>query len=202
MITALDDLSILQNHDGVGVAHGGEAVGDHKGGPFCHQTVHALLDVFFRSRIDGTRRFIEDQDRRLGYRRSRDIKNLSLALTHVRAIALQNRVIALGKPPDNGMGRCHLRRLNNFLVGGIKPSVPDIFHNRSRKQMRILKHHGNVAAQVVPLNMADINAVDGDGPALDIVEAVDEVRDRRLSGSRGTHEGDLLSRPRVEADIL
>ena len=202
MITALNDLSVLQNHDGVGVTHGGEAVGDHKGGPFCHQTVHALLDVLFRSRIDRARRLIEDQDRRLGYRRSRDIKKLSLALAQVRAVALQNRVIALWKPHDKGMGRCHLRRLNNFLVGGIKPSVPDIFHNRSRKQMRILKHHGDVAAQLVPLNMADINAVDGDGPALDIVEAVDEVRDRRLSGSRGTHEGDLLSRPRVEADIL
>ena len=202
MITALNDLSVLQNHDGVGVAHGGEAVGDHKGGPFCHQTIHALLDVLFRSRIDGARRFIEDQDRCPGYRRSRDIKKLPLALAQVRAIALKNGVIALWKPHDKGMGRCHLRRLNNFLVGGIKPSVPDIFHNRSRKQMRILKHHGNVAAQVVPLNMADINAVDGDGPALDIVEAVDEVRDRRLSGSRGTHEGDLLSRPRVEADIL
>lgn len=202
MITALDDLSVLQNHDGVGVAHGGETVSDHEGGPFCHQTIHALLDVLFRSRIDRTRRFIEDQDRRLGYRRSRDIKKLPLALAQVRAVALKNGVIALWKPHDKGMGRCHLRRLNNFLVGGIKPSVPDIFHNRSRKQMRILKHHGNVAAQVVPLNMADINAVDGDGPALDIVEAVDEVRDRRLSGSRGTHEGDLLSRPRVEADIL
>lgn len=202
MITALDDLSVLQNHNGVGVPHSGEAVGDHEGSPFCHQTVHALLDMLFRSRIDGARRLIEDQDRCPGYRRSRDIKKLSLALTQVRAIALQNRVIALWKTHDKGMGRCHLRRLNNFLVGGIKPSVPDIFHNRSRKQMRILKHHGNVAAQVVPLNMADINAVDGDGPALDIVEAVDEVRDRRLSGSRGTHESDLLSRLRVEADIL
>lgn len=202
MITALDDLSILQNHDGVGVAHGGEAVGDHEGGPFCHQTVHALLDVLFRSRIDGARRFIEDQDRRLGYRRSRDIKKLSLALTQIRAVALQNGVIALGKPHDKGMGRCHLRCLNDLLVGGIKPSVADIFHDRPRKQVGILKHHGDVAAQLIPLNMADINAVDGDGPALDIVEAVDEVRDRRLSGSCGTHEGDLLPRPRVEADIL
>lgn len=103
MITALDDLSILQNHDGVGVAHGGEAVGDHEGGPFCHQTVHALLDVLFRSRIDGARRFIEDQDRRLGYRRSRDIKKLPLALAQVRAVALKNGVIALWKPHDKGM---------------------------------------------------------------------------------------------------
>ena len=177
-------------------------MGDHKGGPFCHQTVHALLDVLFRSRIDRARRFIEDQDRCPGYRRSRDIKKLSLTLTQIRAVALQNRVIALGQPHDKGMGRCHLRRLNDLLVGGIKPSVADIFHDRSRKQVGILKHHGDVAAQLVPLNMADINAVDGDGPALDIVEAVDEVRDRRLSGSRGTHEGDLLPRPRVEADIL
>lgn len=202
MITALDDLSVLQNHDGVGVAHGGEAVGDHKGGPFCHQTVHALLDMLFRSRIDGARRLIEDQDRRSGHCRSRDIKKLSLALAQIRTVALQNRVIALWKPHDKGMGRCHLRRLNDLLVGGIKPSVADIFHDRSRKQVGILKHHSDVAAQLVPLNMADINAVDGDGPALDIVEAVDEVRDRRLSGSRGTYEGDLLPRPRVEADIL
>ena len=65
MITALDDLSVLQNHDGVGVPHGGEAVGDHEGSPFCHQTVHALLDVLFRSRIDGARRFIEDENGRI-----------------------------------------------------------------------------------------------------------------------------------------
>lgn len=202
MITALDDLSVLQNHDGVGVAHGGEAVSDHEGGPFCHQTIHALLDVLFRSRIDGARRFIEDQDWCPGYRRSRDIKKLSLALAQVRAVALQNRVIALWKPHDKGMGRCHLRCLNDLLVCGIKPSVADILHDRSRKQVGILKNHGDMAAQLVPLNMADINAVDSDGPTLDIVEAVDEVRDRRLSGSRGTHEGDLLPRPRVEADIL
>ena len=202
MITALDDLSVLQNHDGVGVPHCGEAVGDHEGSPFCHQTVHALLDVFFRSRIDGARRLIEDQDRRLGYRRSRDIKKLSLALAQVRAIALKNGVIALWKPHDKGMGRCHLRRLNDLFIGSIQSSVADILHDRPRKQMGVLKYHGDVAAQLVPLNMADINAVDGDGPALDIVEAVDEVRDRRLSGSRGTHEGDLLSRLRVEADIL
>ena len=202
MITALDDLSILQNHDGVGVPHGGETVGDHEGGPFCHQTIHALLDVFFRSRIDGARRLIEDQDRRLGHCRPRDIKKLSLALAQVRTVALQNRVIALWKTHDKGMGRCHLRCLNDLFIGGIQSSIADILHDRPRKQVGILKHHGDMAAQLVPLNMADINAVDSDGPALDIVEAVDEVRDRRLSGSRGTYEGDLLSRLCVKADIL
>ena len=202
MITALNDLSVLQNHDGVGVPHCGKTVGDHESGPFCHQTVHALLDVLFRSRIDGARRFIKDQDRCPGYRRSRDIKKLSLALAQVRAVALQNRVIALWKPHDKGMGRCHLRRLNDLFIGGIQSSVADILHDRPRKQMGVLKNHGNVAAQLVPPDMADINTVNGDGPALDIVKTVDKVRDRSLSGSRGTHEGDLLSRLRVETDIL
>lgn len=92
MITALNDLSVLQNHDGVGVPHCGKTVGDHEGRPLCHQRIHALLDMLFRSRIDGARRFIEDQDRRSGHCRSRDIKKLSLALAQVRAVALQNRV--------------------------------------------------------------------------------------------------------------
>ena len=35
MITALNDLSVLQNHDGVGVPHCGKTVGDHESGPFC-----------------------------------------------------------------------------------------------------------------------------------------------------------------------
>ena len=73
MITALDDLPILQDHDGIGVPHCGEAVGDHEGGPLRHQRIHALLDMLFRSCIDRARRLIEDQDRCPGYRRSRDI---------------------------------------------------------------------------------------------------------------------------------
>ena len=32
MITALNDLSVLQNHDGVGVPHCGKTVGEHESG--------------------------------------------------------------------------------------------------------------------------------------------------------------------------
>lgn len=73
MIAPLDDLAVLQDHDGVGVAHRGETVRDDEGGALRHQAVHALLDVFLCSRIDGTRRLVEDQDRRLGHRCPRDI---------------------------------------------------------------------------------------------------------------------------------
>ena len=45
MITALDDLSVLQNHDGVGVAHGGEAVRHHQGGAALHHAIEGVLHL-------------------------------------------------------------------------------------------------------------------------------------------------------------
>ena len=35
MVAALDDLSVVQDHDGVAVADGGQAVGDDEYGPAC-----------------------------------------------------------------------------------------------------------------------------------------------------------------------
>ena len=80
MITALDDLSILQNHDGVGVPHGGETVGDHEGGPFCHQAIHAPLDNLFCVGVDGAGSLIENQHRGVGAGSPGDIEQLPLAL--------------------------------------------------------------------------------------------------------------------------
>ena len=73
MITALDDLSVLQHHDGVGVPHGGEPVGDDKGGPVRHEPVHAPLDVLLRPGIHGACGLVQDQDGSPGDRRPGDI---------------------------------------------------------------------------------------------------------------------------------
>src|SRR5690606_35522680 len=41
--------------------------------------------------------------------------------------------------------------------------------------------------------LAYILPVDGDGPVLDVVEAVEQARDRRFAGSRGTNDRHRLS---------
>ena len=68
--------------------------------------------------------------------------------------------------------------------------------------MRILKHHSDVFAQVFPGNLPDIHPVNGNLAGLDIVKAVEQVGNRRFSGSDGTDNGDLLSRLGVQADVL
>ena len=70
---ALDDLTIFQHHDGVGVADGGETVRDDKGGTVGHQAIHAVLDVPLGARVDRGGRLIEDENRRLGEGGARDV---------------------------------------------------------------------------------------------------------------------------------
>ena len=66
VVTPLNDLAMLQHHDGVGIAHGGETVGDDKGGAVRHQTVHAVLDVLLRAGVHRAGGLVQNQDRRPG----------------------------------------------------------------------------------------------------------------------------------------
>ncbi len=56
-------------------------------------------------------------------------------------------------------------------------------------------------AQARLLDVANVDAVVGDGAAVDLVEAVDEVGDGGLARARGAHEGDLLARLGVERKV-
>ena len=66
MIAAFYNLAVFQHHDGVGIANGGEAMGDDEGRAAFHQFIHTSSDEFFRMRIDGARGFIQNEDDRIG----------------------------------------------------------------------------------------------------------------------------------------
>ena len=60
---ALDDTALLENHDAVGVAHGGEPVGDHDHGLTCGKLRKRLLYLRLVIRISKSGSLIQDQDR-------------------------------------------------------------------------------------------------------------------------------------------
>ena len=68
--------------------------------------------------------------------------------------------------------------------------------------MRILKHDAQRAAQVVLLNLVDVDAVVTDFAVLNIVEPVDKVGDGRLARAGRADERDFLPRRRVELDVM
>ena len=58
------------------------------------------------------------------------------------------------------------------------------------------------ATQVRLADLVDVDAVVADLAVGDVVEAVDQVRDRCLACSRGTHEGDLLTGLGPQGDVV
>ena len=92
--------------------------------------------------------------------------------------------------------------LIDIFIGCIQSSVTDILHNRSGKQMCILKHNSKGPSQIILFNLVDVDSIVTDLSILYIVETIDQVGDRRLSGSGRAYEGNLLTRLCVKCEIV
>ena len=68
--------------------------------------------------------------------------------------------------------------------------------------MGILKHDAQRAAQIILLDLVDVDTVVADLAILNIVETVDQVGDGRLARARGADKGDLLARRGVKLDVV
>ena len=95
-----------------------------------------------------------------------------------------------------------LCRPDTFLIGGVQLAIADIIHDRSGKEVGILQHHAKRPPQVRLFDLVDIDAVVADLAVRDIVEPVDQVRDRRLACARRTDKGDLLPRLRIQSNVM
>ncbi len=83
------------------------------------------------------------------------------------------------------IGIRHLGCLDHFFIGGIQAPVADIFHDRVGEQESVLQDQAQLAAQVGLADIADVLAVDGDLPAIDLIEAGQQVDDGGLAGAGG-----------------
>ena len=90
-----DDPAGVEHDDLVGVAHGGEPVGDHQHGPLLHQAVDRLLHQPLRFGVERAGGLVQDQDRRVAQQRPGDGDPLALAARQPGAPLAQDRVVAL-----------------------------------------------------------------------------------------------------------
>ena len=202
MGASLNDFALLQHHNGVGIAHGGEAVGDDEAGAAIHQAVHTALHQSLGTGVDGGGGLVEDEHRRVSNGCAGDGQQLTLALRQVRTVAGQHGVVALGQALDEAVGVGQTGCGDALLVGGLQTAIADVLHDRAGEQVGILQHDAQRAAEVGFLDFMDVDAVVPDLAVLDVVEAVDEVGDGGLAGAGGADEGDLLARTAIEVDVV
>src|SRR6185437_2873039 len=97
------------------------------------------------------------------------------------------------------LGRLGRARKPRSLRPGI--AIGDVVLDRGREQVRILLHDGDGAPERSQRHVPDILSVDRDAPAGHVVEAWDEVGDRRLAAAGRADQRDRLAAPDAEAQI-
>jgi hypothetical protein len=100
MIALLHDPPAVHDDDLVRVADRREAVRDDERGAAVTQPRHRLLDEHLGPRIYVARRFVEDEDARIGEERAGDGDELALAGRYVGRFLFKHRVVPVGKRAD------------------------------------------------------------------------------------------------------
>ena len=127
----------------------------------CIRRSSDFLDARLGAGVDAAGGFIQDQDRRVGQDGAGDGQQLALALAEVAGALGEHGLVALGQLADEVIGVGHLGGAGcTSSSRGIQPPVADVLHHRVGEQEGILQHQPQLAAQVVFLDVADIDAVD------------------------------------------
>ncbi len=74
-----------------------------------------------------------------------------------------------------------LRRPAHALLGDVFASETNVAFNRATEQKHFLKHDRKVLSQRFQVPIAQIDAIEQNPPALNVVETHQQIRDRRLA---------------------
>src|SRR5690606_36949070 len=91
--------------------------------------------------------------------------------------------------------------LPDLLLRGVEPAEGDVLPDGAAEQEDILLDDADLSPQRGERHVTDIDAIDRDAAAGDVVEARQQRRDRGLAGTGRTDEGDRLARPDFEVDV-
>ena len=84
---------------------------------------------------------------------------------------------------------------------GPGPTVGDVVLDRVVEQHRVLRDDSDRRTHARLLHRAQVLAVDRDAPRRDVIEAIQEARERRLSRAARSDHGDRASRGNRERDV-
>lgn len=90
------------------------------------------------------------------------------------------------------------RSISSRLASG--QADRDVLGDRAGEQERLLRHHHHAPPQLGRAQVAQVDAVEQDAARRGVVEAGQELGQRRLPGARGADHGDRLSRGQREVE--
>src|ERR1700690_170242 len=160
MSAQFHDSSGVENGDAVGIAHGGNPVGNEDRGSALHDFTQMIEDLVLGMSVYAGKRIVKNQNARVADDSPRNRCTLLLAAGQSNPAFADQGPILLGKSLDVlGNVGC-LRRGADLFVRRAFLSEGNILTNRVAEQESLLRHKTEIAAQHCDRIFADGNAID------------------------------------------
>src|SRR5699024_5682066 len=119
---------------------------------------------------------------RIGEEGAGDGDQLPLPGGDVRALVLDDGVVAVGQGVHEAVHEGGPRGGDHLVVGRLQAAVADVLPDGAAEQHRVLQHHAHARTHRTPVQGSDVHAVQADLPGIDLVEPHDEVHEGGLPG--------------------
>ena len=202
MGAALGDAAFVQHHDLVGIDHGRQPVRDDERGVLAGDVAERLLDGRLGAAVQRAGRLVEDQDRRVLQQGAGDGDALLLAAGKLQPPLADHRLIAFWQAGDEAMDRRALRRRLDLVLRGALAAIADIVADRVVEQHRVLRNDAKRGTQALLRDLRNVLPVDRDPPALRLVEAEEQARERGLASTRRPDDRGGRARAHFQVDPL
>ena len=198
MGAGLHDAALVEHQDAVGADDARQAMGADQYGPPFHQPVQGIEDHRLVLGIDRRQGLVEHQDWCVPEQRPGDGDALALSAGQPQSPFTDHGPIALGQTDDEVMGVGGAGGGLQFLGRRLGLAEAQVVLDGAVEQVGVLAEDGELAANLVEAELADIAAADAHPSPLRVVESQEQAYDRRLAGAAGADDTDPLPRRDVK----
>ena len=197
----LANRAALHDHDPIEVAQAREAMRDSDDGPAAHQAVERLPNGLFRIAVERRGRLVQEKNGRIFEERARNTDALALTGRQFHTAVAHDGRRAIRQSLDELLAIRRDDRLEHLGIGGVRPAIADVLHDRAVEQGDVLRNDCNRCPQALLRHPGDVLAADQDAPALHIIEALQQRKERRFSAARLPNQADALTRLDAQAEL-
>ena len=196
MGAALDDAPAIDHQQLVGLAHGGEAVGDDEGGAPGERLAQGALHGRLGLGVEVRRGLVQHHDVGRLEDEAGQGDALLLAAREPVAPLADDGVEAVGQLADQVADLRLGQGVQDLGLARLRAGVQEVGPQRVVEEVRVLGHHADHVAHRGHGGVPHVDAAEAHRPRRHVVEARHQVRDGRLAGSGGAHQRHHVTRAR------
>src|SRR5260370_5484954 len=201
MRALLAETALVEDEDAVSMLNGAEAVRDDERGAAAEQAVEGIADLQFGFGVHARGGFVEDEEAGIVGEGAGEIDELALADGERGAAHVDAGADAFGERFDEIGETDFADGVLDGVAVDVGSAEADVGFDGAGEEEGVVKNDAEKAAQVLEIDFADVNAVEQDLAALNVVEAKEERDERGFAGAGVADNGEGLAGLDAEGDI-